>query len=62
MDRDGSGGIDATELRELGALLRAGWDADANATLLALIDEDRSGTVDLAEFRVCVPLRAAYHR
>merc|ERR1711907_922363 len=54
LDRDKNGVIEASELKVLGRMLRAKWDADANANLLVLIDQDQSGTIDLAEFRAFV--------
>ena len=58
-DLDGDGAIDPEEIMALATEKRAesgqSWDADKNKRLLAKIDTNKDGHVDIAELRVRIP-------
>lgn len=49
-DKDGSGGLDASELQTLAASIGLVWDADKVEEAVRAIDTDGNGVVDIKEF------------
>ena len=50
-DVDSNGRIDAAELKELAAKLGQAWSDEHATSVLAEIDEDGGGTIDMEEFK-----------
>ena len=59
-DRDDSGGIDVAELRDALAALGLAADSSQAQALLARYDTDRSGTLELDEFRSLIDQLRAF--